>query len=472
MKRIVYLFTCITILLGMAMPSTVHCQENQPQAKYVFYMIGDGMGINEVVGTQLYNVNTGQGPEQVNFLYFPVRGFVTTHSASSLVTDSAAGGTALATGVKTYNNGIGVDADKNPVSNLAEWANASGKGTGIITSVGLNHATPASFLAHVEDRHFYEDISLQYIAGPVDFVAGGGFITENSTHDALYFEQKAKDAGIHVYHGKQEWSNMSPSDKRVLCLSGKEEENLPYAVDRQEDDTTLPEFVSAGISYLESRFAEEGFFMMVEGGRIDNAGHADDGTTCFHEINDFAAAIDVVLDFYDRYPEETLIVVTADHETGGMMLGAGLYEMHPDRMAAQKMSTEALSRLFSTTFPKESKPTWEEVKDFLIRHLGLWEDIKVDRRTEQELKSTYNRNYGSPDAQEERVVNLYSSPALLIQQAVGYLNRTSGYGWSFGSHSGSPVGLYVKGNGAEAFIPARDNTDIAPTIAKVAGYRN
>jgi alkaline phosphatase len=350
---------------------------------------------------------------------------------------------------------------------------ASGKGVGVITSVGVNHATPASFYAHAEDRNDYENIILQYIASDVDFAAGGGILTKRgSGNDAAYFEQKAEDAGIKVYHGKNEWSKMSKSDKRVLCLSGKTEGELPYAINRKADDTTLSDFVSAGISYLESKFAKKGFFMMVEGGRIDNAGHADDGATCFQEVNDFAAAIDVVLAFYEKHPDETLIVVTADHETGGLMLGAGRYEMKPELLKAQKMSTDMLSRLFGETFKKENNPTWEEAKAFFTEHLGLWGDVAVDRRTEQELKAIFDRNYGKTDSTEERVVNMYSSSSLMVQQAVGYLNKAAGYGWSYGSHSGSPVGLYVKGKAAEAFLPARDNTDIAPIIAKVAGYSN
>lgn len=470
MRRIFNFLACIAIVL-MAMPATMLGKGKDPQVKYVFYMIGDGMGINEVVGAELYNKGTGLGPEEINFLDFPVCGFVTTHSANSLVTDSAAGGTALASGVKTYNNAIGVDADKNPVSVLGEWVAASGKGVGVITSVGVNHATPASFYAHAEDRNLYEDIILQYIDSKVDFAAGGGILTQRgSGNDAAYFEQKAKDAGIQVYHGEKEWSKMSKSDKRVLCLSGKKEGELPYAINRKEDDTKLADFVSAGISYLESKYAKKGFFMMVEGGRIDNAGHGDDGATCFQEINDFAEAIDVVLAFYEKHPDETLIVVTADHETGGLMLGAGAYEMHPDRLKGQDMSADMLTRLFAMTYNKDNVPTWEDAQNFLREHLGLWGEVEVDRRTEQELKATYDRSYGKKDAQEERVVNLYSSNSMLVQQAIGYLNKTAGYGWSYGSHSGSPVGLYVKGEAAEAFLQARDNTDIAPIIAKVAGY--
>jgi alkaline phosphatase len=472
MKRSVKLFFGIAVFLFLAIPSVSRGQDSAPQAKYVFYMIGDGMGINEVVGAELYNLAVGKQPGQINFLHFPVRGFITTHSADAYVTDSAAGGTALASGVKTYNGAISVDVDKNPLPTITEWAKASGKGTGVVTSVGLNHATPSGFIAHSESRSNYEGIALEYIAAPVDFAAAAGFITKRkSGHDASFFEHKAKEAGIKVYHGKKEWENMSSSDGHVLCLSGKAETELPYAIDRGENDTSLPEFVSAGISYLESRFADEGFFVMIEGGKVDYAAHADDGVACFEEINDFAAAVDLVLEFYERYPEETLIVVTSDHETGGLLLGAGKYEMHPERLKTQKMSANKLTRLFSTTFRKEDNPAWEDAKAFLCEHLGLWGDVAVDSKAEEELKDIFERNYGSSDAKEESVTNLYSSNSLLIQTAIGYLNKAAGYLWSHTSHSGSPVGLFVKGTQAEAFASIKDNTEIAPTIAKIAGYR-
>ena len=140
------IFAAVLILVSLS----VAAKNGQP--KYVFYMIGDGMGINQVYGTQIYNVANSAGPAVINFTQFPVKGFVTTHSASSLVTDSAAAGTALSTGTKTYNDAMGVDMDKNPLSNIAEWAKAAGFGTGVATSVGVNHATPAAFYAHAASR--------------------------------------------------------------------------------------------------------------------------------------------------------------------------------------------------------------------------------------------------------------------------------------------------------------------------------
>ena len=211
----------------------------QPQAKYVFYFIGDGMGVNQVIGTEQYNRATGKGPAEINFNHFPVRVFITTVSDNSLVTDSAAAGTALATGVKTYNDAVGVDPDGKPVTSVTEWAHAAGRGTGIATTVGVNHATPAAFSAHTARRGNYDDIALQQIKAPVDFLAGGGFITRRSSgHDAAFYEQEAVRAGISLFRGPG-FTGVSATDGRVLCLSGTPQNDLPYAIDRKEGDTAL-----------------------------------------------------------------------------------------------------------------------------------------------------------------------------------------------------------------------------------------
>ena len=462
-----------SLLAGVLLLALASCGR-EPQVKYVFYLIGDGMGINSVIGTEHYNQATGKGPAEINFAHFPVRGFVTTVSANSLVTDSAAAGSALATGVKTYNGAIGVDADTVAVSSVAEWAHAAGYGVGIATSVGVNHATPASFMAHTEKRRNYEAIATQYIEGAVDFAAGGGFIVEKGTgHDAAYFEKMAEEAGITIFRGPS-FDGVAATTGRVLCISGKDENELPYAIDRKEDDTTLSGFVQAGIDYLDARFGKKGFFMMIEGGKIDYGAHGQDAASCFQELTDFADAIDVVLAFYEKHADQTLIVVTADHETGGLMLGAGSYEMHPDLLAAQQMSAPELTSLFREEFFPEGQPyvapSWDQVKAFLSKHLGLWDSVPVSRRAEAGLKDIYEKTFGKGGNRNLEEANLYSVNSKMVSEAIIYLNRAAGYQWSFGSHSGSPVGLFVQGKGHEAFAGVKDNTEIAPTIARMAGY--
>ena len=466
MKRICQLLLLSLLVAGCA---------SKPQVKYVFYFIGDGMGVNEVIGTNLYNEANGLG--NVNFTGFPVVNFITTVSANSLVTDSSAAGTALATGTKINNGVVGVDADGNWTPNLTEWAHAAGFGTGVATSVGVNHATPASFVAHTASRNGYEEISLQMIDSPVDFMAGATFLTNRgSGHDAAYFEHKADSAGIAIFKGPDAIRGMDGIDylkPRVLCLSAKAEDSVPYAIDRKEDDTRLADFTDAGIRYLESRFGKKGFFFMIEGGKIDYAGHGNDAATCFQEVNDMAESVDLALAFLKRHPKETLILVTADHETGGLMLGSGRYEMHPDHLARQHASVDAVTDLFREAFFPEGKsvktPSWDAVKAFFNEQLGMWGDVAVSERVEKELKDVYIRTFGK-EGSTLVDVNLYSVNYQLVADVIRALDRSAGYQWSFGSHSGSPVGLYVTGACAEEFSTVRDNAEIAPLIAKLAGY--
>ena len=464
MKRIFYLLLLALLVTGCS---------SEPKVKYVFYFIGDGMGVNEVIGTNLYNQANGQG--NVNFTGFPVVNFITTVSANSLVTDSSAAGTALATGTKIDNGVVGVDPDGNWTGNLTEWAHAAGFGTGVATSVGVNHATPASFVAHTASRNGYEEISLQMIDSSVDFMAGATFLTNRgSGHDAAYFEHKADSAGIAIFKGPAAIRGIDVTKPRVLCLSAKAEDSIPYAIDRKEDDTRLADFTDAGIRYLEARYGKKGFFFMIEGGKIDYAGHGNDAATCFQEVNDMAESVDLALAFLARHPKQTLIVITADHETGGLMLGSGRYEMHPERLAKQHACVDELTNQFRAKFFPEGQPfktpTWDAVKAFFAEETGMWGDVQVSERVDKELKDVYDRTFGKGGDRSLSESNLYSVNFQIVADVVRALDRAAGYQWSFGSHSGSPVGLYVTGACAEEFNTVKDNAEIAPLIAKLAGY--
>ena len=434
MKRILSLLTLCILVAG--------CSSNkEPQVKYVFYFIGDGMGVNQVVGTNFYNA--ANGLEKVNFSQFPVVNFITTVSANSLVTDSSAAGSALASGVKINNSAVGV-------------------------------APAASFVAHTDKRSSYEEIATQMIDSPVEFMAGATFLTDrDSGHDAAYFENLAQEAGIAVYKGPAAISNLDLSADRVVCLSAKEEDSIPYAIDRKDDDTQLADFTDAAIRYLEARGGKKGFFVMIEGGKVDYAGHGNDAATCFQEVNDMAKSVDLALTFLQRHPNETLILVTADHETGGLMLGSGRYEMFPERLSRQHASVDALTDQFREAFFPEGKPvktpTWDAVKAFFNEQLGMWGDVEVSERVEKELKDVYVRTFGK-EGSSLVDANLYSVNYQLVADVVRALDRAAGYQWSFGSHSGSPVGLYVTGACAEEFSTVKDNAEIAPLIAKLAGY--
>lgn len=450
-----------------------------PTPKYVFFMIGDGMGINQVYGAQNYNQTTGDGPKVINFTQFPVRTMVTTFSSSSLVTDSAASGTALATGVKTYNHALGVDPDHNPVHGLCEWAHAKGFGTGVATTVGVNHATPAAFYAHVDDRNSYDTIAEQLIASDfIDFAAGGGIITERRNgHNSLYYEDKAREAGIKVFKGRSQFGNLSKEKGRVICLDDYESStDVPFAMDQTPDMTTLSDLITAGIDYLYGNYGRKGFFFMVECGEIDGAGHNNDAICNIKETNDFHKAIEVVLAFYEKHPNETLILITADHETGGLELGDN-YIMHPEYLTPRKYSENAINAKFREfagvgpdrqPLPNRRIPTWDQMKAFLSEYIGLWSTIPVSAAQEFHFMELYHRAFVMNE--EEMVEALYAVSNRIISDAITYADRQAGYIWTHGGHTGSPVGLYVKGACATEFNACTDNTQIPLLIKRLAKY--
>ncbi|MCQ2187545.1 MAG: alkaline phosphatase [Bacteroidales bacterium] len=431
--------------------------------KYVFYFIGDGMGANHAYAAVAYNRAMGQ-PDP-NFWNFPVKGLITTYSASSLVTDSSAAGTALSSGTKIVNGACGVDPEGNWTTSILEVAQTKGWGTGVATSVGVNHATPAAFYGHSKSRNDYDTLSQQLIDSKLDFAAGSSFLHEH--HSQQYNDDwiaKAKEAGINVFRGKEEYKK---TNGRVIMLSNapKASDDLPYAVDRKPGDTKLADFTEAAIDHLYSHYAKKGFILMVEGGMIDHAAHANDTGGVIGEVNDMAESVQLALDFAAKHPNETLIIVTADHETGGLTMGYGKYEMHPELLASQKATKDVLSFKIVSLLQKEDV-SWKEVKNVLKENLGLWDTVPVDPRAEKHFTQLYKEAFLDRDLQEDR--NLYSSTARLASEAIQYLdNAASNLSWSFGSHSGAPLPVYAYGVKAEAFATVADNIDVPKTILKV-----
>ena len=233
------------------------------KAKYVFYFIGDGMGVNQVNGTETYlaALEGRIGTSPLCFAQFPYAGLVTTFSASNGITDSAAGGTALATGHKTKNGALGVKADlTTPVRSVAAAAQADGKAVGIATSVSIDHATPASFYAHVKDRGMYHQIGKDLITAGFDFYAGSDFLEpenrELSGEQTLY--EQCEKAGYTIARGYADYQQKEKKADKMLLLqteaaSQKDRTSIPYAIDRQKDDLTLRDITRAAIDFLSQK---------------------------------------------------------------------------------------------------------------------------------------------------------------------------------------------------------------------------
>ncbi len=444
--------------------------------KYVFYFIGDGMGLNQVVATQYYlrSCKGELGITPLSFAQFPYTGLATSYSGSSDVTDSAAGGTALATGYKTYNGAIGVDGGGTSVTSIAEWAHDCGVKVGVATSVTVNHATPASFYAHQKSRNDYYEIGAQLTASGFEFFAGGDFAEKNNPDDpsAPHLYDLACEAGYAIVRGYDEYEALDGREDKVLLIQKADavENTLPYALDAREGDLTLTQVTTAAIDHLYDKRHRKGFFLMVEGGKIDYACHANDAAAALQEVVDFDNAIRVACEFYKRHSKETLIVVTADHETGGFTLGHGSYALNFGVLQSQKVSQAGFSRIVNR-MRHESKDnvTWEQMQEALKVNFGFWDAIALSERDENALRSEFERSFQG-DRNVKMAESLYYRDEPISALAVRILNRIAMVSWPVGSHTAAYVPVFAIGYGAERFCGQMDNTDIPKRIAEVAGY--
>lgn len=319
-------------IMAIAMMATaLSCtQKEEERAKYVFLFIGDGMGNSHVSVTESYlSWKAGKlGGEQLTMTTFPVFGTATSHSADKRVTDSSAAGTAIACGEKTNNSYLGVDPEGNPVESMSYVLKEDGYKIGIISSVPINHATPGSFYGHNISRNGYYEIMSEIPASGFEYFASAGILgyhgPKGSEGQVPNAEEYLEANGYNVCFGKAELADaMKNSDKIVFSQEynrGVEPKNYDSTGDKPETETTLAEMVQAGIDFLGD---EEPFFIMCEGGEIDWASHSDKTMPMIIATIAFDEAIQAAYNFYLQHPDETLIVVTADHETGGVALGAG-----------------------------------------------------------------------------------------------------------------------------------------------------
>ena len=462
----------VAVLLVIFLVSTVWAQ----QAKYVFYFIGDGMGVNQVNGAEMYLAEQeGRiGVKPLLFTTFPAGTMATTFSATNSVTDSSAAGTALATGEKTYNGAVSMDDDKNGLSTVAERAKKAGRKVGIATSVSVDHATPAAFYAHQPNRSRYYEIALDLPKAGFDFYAGSGFLKPTTTADkkeAPNVFPIIEEAGYTIARGLDEYKEKAADAKKMILIQkeGAEPSCLPYAIDHEEGDLTLPEITESAVSFL-SKGNKKGFFLMVEGGKIDWACHSNDPVTVFEEVIDLDNAVRVAYEFYKKHPKETLIVVTADHETGGMGLGIGKYELHLKSLLNQKQSQDLLSKAITDLRKdKAGKASWNEIKDLLTEKMGFWKELPLTWEQEKMLRDEYEQSFVKNKVVFEE--SLYARTEPLAAAARKVMSQIAMVGWTSSSHTAGYVPVFAIGAGADLFTGKMDNTEIPKRIAKAAGYK-
>ena len=438
------------------------------QAKYVFFFIGDGMGPHQVLSTEMYlaELEGKIGRKSLLMTTFPYSGQVATFSANSGITDSAASGTCLASGKKTNNGMIGQTPDGTPAISVASRLKEQGWGIGIMTSVTIDHATPSSHYAHTPSRNNYYVIGTQLAESGFDFFGGSGFDQpqdkKNPAAPNLY--DLCEQNGYVLAGGYADAKAKIGAQKMLLVPAERLEDRsrhagaLPYAIDRKTGDLSLPEIVEVAIAQLSTH---DQFFMMAEGGKIDYASHANDGGTVLREVLDFDDAIKVAYDFYMQHPDETLIVVTADHETGGMALGNSDYTLNLKVLAEQKCSSDLLSDQLSALQKQAGEQlTWEQVKEVISKNTGLYGVVEMSKEDDQLLKTAFEQMMQHQGVEK----SLYKDINALASKALALLNQKSRLGWTSKGHTASAVPVFAIGVGAERFTGWHDNSEIAPLI--------
>ena len=463
--------------------------------KYVFFFIGDGMSNPQINITEaalsnsnfeIKSANVGVG--NLNIQDFPIMGMQTTHAEDRYVTGSAASATALATGEKTTIGTISMKGDHSAnIKTMAELAKENGKKVGIISSVSIDHATPACFYAHTESRNNYYSIGQQLATSNFDYFAGGG-VRWNKYGEAGDFDSFKSDLTTNGYtyvNTKSAFDALNSESGKVVATLEKfatsvssSSAALPYTIDLDEQTSennkiTLSEFTKKGIEILDN---EDGFFMMVEGGKIDWACHANDVVSAAHNTVEFDKAIGYAIDFYNEHPDETLIVVTGDHECGGLTLGFAStgYETAFDLLSYQNISYEAFTATVGA-WRTAGDVTFESALEKAKTAFGLGDESKGLALSDFEkglLQDAFNRSMtGESDHAAEEISVIYGYYDPFTVTITHILNNKAGIDWTTYSHTGAPVPVFAMGQGEYNFTGYYDNTDIGKKIIEIAGYQ-
>ncbi len=482
MKRISVLLLTVALMTSLVNTSAKaeSASGTSSKPKYVFYLIGDGLGASQRQFAEYYlQEKTGNKSAKLTINTFDVAGFNTTHSADTLVTDSAAAGTALATGHKTNNGVISQKPDGTKVKSLIECAEDAGMATGLISTTRLTHATPAVFAAHNANRNNESEIAASFVESDVDFFAGGGlryFLpqgwTESQT-DAMGKTIKSKreddrnlfkefaDKGYTTYYGKNGAKNFMATDMTKVnkVFATFTYSHIPYEIDRINTENNVPslaDMVKKGIDVLSQD--KDGFFLMVEAGRIDHACHANDASGTILDTLAYDDAVKVAYEFYKKHPEETLLVSLGDHETGGMGLGFGTnYFLKMNNLFDVKVS---VADVLQGVYDGDRAAIYT----YLAENFGL-KDLTDNEKSRLEKAMDIIDN-----EDEDTAKALYASYNPLAMEASHILSERANVQWTTYAHTGTAIPMSAHGTGAEVFGGFKDNTEVARTMAKLMDF--
>ena len=500
------------------MTAGAQAEEVQTTApKYIFLFIGDGMSYPQIQLTNYFlsaNANaaapttvTVEGEEKevlqnknnLTMLNFPVAGSAQTYDSTSFAPDSASTATSIATGHKTWSGSINVSEDfSEEYETIAEKLKAQKDyKIGVISSVNLNHATPAAFYAHQASRNSYYEIGQELVESGFDYFAGGGLKkTTGSEGDKQDLYELAEEAGYKVLKTQAEAEALTAEDGKVIVIDEHlaDSDAMSYELDRQEGEWALADYVSKGIDLLDN---ENGFFMMVEGGKVDWACHANDAASTLADTVALDNAVAEAVEFYNEHPDETLIIVTGDHETGGLTIGfAGTdYDLFLTNVNNQKISYAKFDTDYVSAY-KENQTDFDTVMQDVTELFGLKAPVSEEEASNQKdnadahpaseadgalvmtqyeydlLKAAYETTMSrtgeeSVFSQEEYI--RYGSYEPLTVTITHILNNKSGINFGSYAHTGLPVEVLVQGAGQENFEGYYDNTEIYTKLAALTG---
>ena len=472
-------YLCLTLVVMLSIVCVGSDIAQAQPAKYIFLFIGDGMGMPQRTAAEMFQSGEEKGQNVLLMDKFPAQGITTTYANDRFITGSAASATAMACGVKTNIGYIGVDPNFNPVETVAEKAKKKGMKVAIISSVSIDHATPAAFYAHQPSRNMYYEIAMELANSDFDFFGGGGIKDpdgKKSKNPVGNVFEAAKKNGFAVVNDKAEFMKLSKDAGKVFAYNNylPDGKALPYAIDSKDSDISLPEFTKKAVELLDN---DKGFFVMVEGGKIDWACHANDAVSAIKDTVAFDDSIKVAMDFYEAHPEETVIIVSGDHECGGLTLGfAGTkYETAFDILGGQKISfkafTDGTMKEYKEKHADDAK--FDDMIPLLNEYFGLKMEgegslVLADYEIEA-LKEAFAKSMAGEELKAKTDYLLYGGYDPFTMQITHILNQKAGLAWTSFSHTGVPVATSAIGTNSEIFNGYYDNTDIAKKIMEIMG---
>lgn len=494
------MMTCGT---QIAMADETQTQDAAP--KYIFLFIGDGMSYPQIQTTNYYlnaiaddNDEILTSENKLTMMDFPVAGSAQTYDSTSFCPDSASTATSIATGYKTYSGTINVDETMTVTYETIAEKLKSQKDykIGILSSVNLNHATPAAFYAHQASRNSYYEIGLEMIDSGFDYFAGGALKKPTGAEkDQTDLYQLAEEAGYKVIKTQAEAEALTAEDGKAILIDENlaDSDAMNYDMDLEEGQWSLADYVEKGIEVLDN---DNGFFMMVEGGKIDWACHANDAAATITDTVALDEAVAKAVEFYNEHPDETLILVTGDHETGGLTIGfAGTdYDTFLANIQNQKLSYAKYDSEYVSAY-KENGTDFDTVMADITELFGLQapqgeetvnQADNADQHPESEnsgslvmteyeyekLKAAYEETMSRTGeetefGQEEYL--MYGSYEPLTVTITHILNNKSGINFASYAHTGLPVEVLALGAGQEQFEGYYDNTEIFDKMAALTG---